>query len=223
MTTVVQRSTLRTVLDKKSTDWRISRRAAASADILAAAWELAREHGLSGLSLRDLARKLGMAAPSLYSYFDSKHGLYDAMYADGYRSFLALDPPATGPDLRTVLLSGAELYVRFAADDPVTWQLLNQRTIPGFEPSEQSYALAKEAYERTAAPLRAIADVSQRDLDLIGAVIGGLISQQLANEPGGTRWVGLLDDAVDLLVHHIENKPARPAPARGRRQKKGEA
>lgn len=173
--------------------------------------------------MRDLARKLGMAAPSLYSYFDSKHGLYDAMYADGYRSFLALDPPATGPDLRTVLLSGSELYVRFAADDPVRWQLLNQRTIPGFAPSEESYALAKAAYERTAAPLRAIADVTQQDLDLIGAVIGGLISQQLSNEPGGTRWVSLLDDAVDLLVHRIENKEARPAPVRGRRRKKGEA
>lgn len=204
-------------------DWRTSRRAAASADIVAAAWELADQHGLSGLSLRDLARRLGMAAPSLYSYFDSKHGLYDAMYADGYRSFLAMDPPATGPDLRAVLRSAAKMYVRFAADGPVRWQLLNQRTIPGFEPSAQSYALAKEAYERTAAPLHAIADVTQQDLDLIGAVIAGLISQQLANEPGGTRWVSRLDDAVDMLVHHIEGKAARPAPARGRRRTKGEA
>jgi AcrR family transcriptional regulator len=211
------------VLGKDNADWRTSRRAAASADIVAAAWELAREHGLSGLSLRDLARRLGMAAPSLYSYFDSKHGLYDAMYADGYRSFLAMGPPATGPDLRAVLRSAAEMYVRFAADDPVRWQLLNQRTIPGFEPSEESYALATEAYERTAAPLHGIADVTQPDLDLIGAVVGGLISQQLANEPGGTRWVSLLDDAVDLLVQRIENKPARPAPARGRRPTKGEA
>lgn len=211
------------MLGKESADWRASRRAAASADIVASAWELAREHGLSGLSLRDLARKLGMAAPSLYSYFDSKHGLFDAMYADGYRSFLALEPPATGPDLRTVLLSGAQMYVRFAVGEPVKWQLLNQRTIPGFTPSAASYELAKAAYERTAAPLRAMADVTQQDLDLIGAVIGGLISQQLANEPGGTRWVSLLDDAVDLLVQRIENKPARPAPARGRRPIKGEA
>lgn len=211
------------MLGRDSADWRTTRRAAASADIVSAAWELAREHGLSGLSLRDLARRLGMAAPSLYSYVDSKHGLYDAMYADGYRSFLALEPPATGPDLRAVLLSAGEMYVRFAADGPVRWQLLNQRTIPGFEPSEESYALAREAYERTAAPLRAIADVTQPDLDLIGAVIGGLISQQLANEPGGSRWVSLIDDAVDLLVHHIEGKTARPAPARGRRRTKGEA
>ena len=211
------------MLGKSNTDWRASRHAAASANIVAAAWELADQHGLSGLTLRELARRLGMAAPSLYSYFNSKHGLYDAMYADGYRSFLALGAPATGPDLRAVLLSAAGMYVRFAADEPVKWQLLNQRTIPGFEPSEQSFALAKEAYERTAAPLHAIADVSQPDLDLIGAVIGGLISQQLANEPGGTRWVSLLDDAVDLLVHQIEGKSPRPVPDRGRRRTKGEA
>ncbi len=186
------------------------------------ACELAREHGLAGLSLRDLARRLGMAAPSLYSYFDSKHALYDAMFADGYQAFLAMDPPADGPDLRTVLRSGAEQYVHFAVADPVRYQLLNQRTIPGFEPSAEAYALALDAYERTAAPLRAITDASQEDLDLISALISGLISQQLSNEPGGTRWIGLLDDAVDLLIHRFEDRARRPTSARGRRSIKGE-
>jgi AcrR family transcriptional regulator len=182
---------------------------------------LAREHGLAGLSLRDLARRLGMATPSLYSYFDSKHALYDAMFADGYRAFLAMDPPAEGPDLRTVLRSGAEKYVRFAVEDPVRYLLLNQRSIPGFEPSPGAYALAEEAYERLAEPLRAIADASQEDLDLTGAVIAGLVSQQLSNEPGGNRWIRLLDDAVDLLVHRFETKTTRPTSARGRHTKEG--
>jgi AcrR family transcriptional regulator len=208
------------VLDEPKTDWRATRRAAATADIVEAAWELAREHGLSGLSLRDLARQLGMAAPSLYSYFDSKHALYDAMFADGYRAFLALEPPADGPDLRTVLQSGCELWVGFAIEDPVRFQLLNQRVIPGFEPSPESYALAVQAYQRTAAPLLAIADLSQEDFDLVSAFVGGLVNQQLANDPGGDRWVRLLDDVVDLLLPRLQSKTKKPSPTRGRRANK---
>jgi len=208
------------VLDNSTTDWRSARRASATADIVEAAWDLAREHGLSGLSLRDLARQLGMAAPSLYSYFASKNALYDAMFADGYRALLAMDPPATGPDLRTVLHSGCELWVRFAIEDPVRFQLLNQRVIPGFEPSPESYALAVQAYERTAEPLRAMADLSQEDFDLISAFVGGLVNQQLANDPGGDRWVRLLDDVVDLLLPRLETKAIKPSPTRGRRTNK---
>jgi AcrR family transcriptional regulator len=166
------------------------------------AWTLAREHGLLGFSLRDLARTLGMAAPSLYSYFDSKHALYDAMFADGYRAFLALDRPP-GSDLRSELLAGARRFAEFSRADPVRYQLMFQRTIPGFEPTPSSYALAREAYERDFAPLRALGLTSQRHLDLVTGVVSGLVAQQLANEPDSDRWLCLLDEAVDMLVHHV--------------------
>jgi AcrR family transcriptional regulator len=225
------------VLGNATPDWRSARRANATADIVAAAWELARENGLSGLSLRDLARHLGMAAPSLYSYFDSKHALYDAMYADGYRALLARGPLPTSTDLRAVLHGGADLFVRFALEDPVRFQLLSQRTIPGFEPSPASYRIAQDAYDMTVAPLRAAADVTQEDLDLLTAMVTGLINQQLSNEPGGTRWVGLLDDVIDLVLPRFQGRTAskttskttgknanrataRTAPARGRRPSK---
>ena len=61
------------------------RREAKVAAIVESAWELAREHGIAGVSLHALAREVGMRQPSLYAYFDSKHALYDAMFADGNR------------------------------------------------------------------------------------------------------------------------------------------
>ncbi|MDP8969488.1 MAG: TetR/AcrR family transcriptional regulator [Actinomycetota bacterium] len=190
------------MLVKPGADWRSNRREAARVDILGQAWTLARENGLLGFSLRELARRLGMAAPSLYSYFDSKHALYDTMFADGYRAFLALDRPP-GSDLRSELLAGARRFAEFSQADPVRYQLMFQRTIPGFEPTPSSYALAQEAYERDFAPLRAFGLTSQRHLDLVTGVISGLVAQQLANEPDSDRWLRLLDEAVDMLVHHL--------------------
>jgi AcrR family transcriptional regulator len=208
------------VLDNSTGDWRAKRRATATADIVAVAWELAREHGLAGLSLRDLARRIGMAAPSLYSYVDSKNALYDAMFADGYRAFLALDVPADGPDLRTTLRSNAEQFVRFGTEDPVRFMLLFQRTIPGFEPSPESWALAQQAYVKSFAPLHRWVDLSQEDLDVVSACITGLISQQVANDPGGSRWVDRLDDVVDLLLPRLQGKATKPTSTRGRSAKK---
>ncbi len=79
--------------------------------IVTTAWDLARENGLAGMSLRDLARRLGMAPASLYSYVDSKHGFYDAMFAQAYRDLLALDPPRGGDALRAVVADIAHVFV----------------------------------------------------------------------------------------------------------------
>lgn len=209
------------MLGKQNVDWRADRRAKASADIVAAAWELAGEHGLGGLSLRDLARRLGMAAPSLYSYFDSKHALYDAMFADGWRALLAFDPPQPCPDLRTTLRLNTDRWMAFSLADPVRFQLLNQRTIPGFEPSLESYAVAQAAYQQSFAQIEAFGELTQADRDLWTAIVGGLTAQQISNDPGGTRWVGLIDDAVDLFVRRVESRTRRgPAGARSRTKEK---
>jgi len=160
-----------------------------------------------------------MAPASLYSYVDSKHGLYDAMFAHGYRALLALDPPQGSDSVRNVLRNIAHLFVQFSVQDPVRFQLLFQRTIPGFEPSRETYALAEEAYEVLHAPLRAVVNVTQDDLDLLTALISGVINQQIANDPGGSRWVRLVDDAVDLIVPRLQQR-SHPAPKRGSPTKK---
>jgi AcrR family transcriptional regulator len=202
-------SHLLTLFDMASSDWQSKRRLAARQEIVDAAWALAREHGLAGLSLRDVARQVGMAAPSLYSYFDSKNALFDAMFADGNRAILAMDPPKAGKDVRETLRTTIGFYVHMALADPVRHQLLAQRTIPGFTPSEESYELAKQVYDLLSTPLHEVADVTQDDLDLISVVITGLINQQLANDPGGKRWVRLVDDAAELLVPRVETRAKR--------------
>src|SRR4051795_10718145 len=101
------------------------RREAKVTSIVAAAWDLAREHGIAGVSLHALAREVGVRQPSLYEYFASKHALYDAMFADGNRQLLErLDavklPSAARPALKKVLPT----FVDFAREDPARCELL---------------------------------------------------------------------------------------------------
>ena len=41
------------------------------------------------------------------------------------------------------------------------------------------------------------------DFDLWTALLAGLSSQQLANDPGGDRYLKLIDDAVAMFAGHV--------------------
>src|SRR5919112_730292 len=177
------------------------RREATRAEILKVAWELAQEQGLAGFTLRDLADLVGMRAPSLYTHFESKHAIYDAMFGQAWSDFeqLALAELPTLPNApRAALRRAARMFFDFAVAIPARHQLMNQRTIPGFEPSPESYAPAVRVLELGGQLFRDLGLNDPSDSDIWTAMIEGMINQQLANDPGGTRWSALLDRAVDI-------------------------
>lgn len=191
---------------------RSARRAATTDEIVAAAWSLATEQGLAGITMRDLGARVDMRAQSLYSYFDSKHDIYDAMFEQGYRAFAAWMSFAT--DEVVSAREQAHRYFAFCVADPVRFQLLFQRTVPGFEPSERSYQVAIEVLESMTEHLASLGVAGREQVDLWTAVMTGLASQQIANDPGGTRWQTLVDGAVDmLLAHTTSTSPAARRPS----------
>ncbi len=193
-------------------DRREARRQAKLANILSEAWLLAQRDGLAAISLRDLAERVGLRQPSLYVYFGSKNDLYDAMFADGYRQLLdyaALVP--TSDDPRGDLAVFAAALVQFSSDDIVRHQLLLQRTIPGFEPSPQSYALALEFYELAVGRLTAAGVEDQADVDVFTALVSGLAHQQIANDPGGVRWVRQAERVVEMFLADVDRRRLSPA------------
>jgi AcrR family transcriptional regulator len=192
------------MVERAIRDRRAERREATRAEILEAAWELAREQGLAGLSLRDIAARIGMRAPSLYWYFESKHAIYDAMFAEGNGELLRRMTAEEWPvEPRARMRRLATVFVEFSAEDSARAQLLFQRTIPDFEPSAESYALAVEALDGARKILADAGVTAPADVDLWTALTGGLAFQQLANDPGGDRWLRLVDDAVDMFVDHV--------------------
>ena len=193
------------------------RREATRAEILDAAWELAEEKGLAEFTLRDLAERVGMRAPSLYTHFPSKHAIYDAMFGQAWTDYeqLALARLAELPQApRAAIRQAARLFFDFAVAKPPRHQLMNQRTIPGFEPSADSYAPAVRVFEMGQQIFRNLGLNDSSDFDMFTAIVAGLINQQLANDPGGTRWSVLVERAIDLWADGLGLPPDPPTQSR---------
>lgn len=185
-------------------DRRAERFEATRQEILDVAWELVRVDGLAGLSLRELGARVGLRAQSLYVYFPSKHAIYDAMYAEANRELLDRDRSVDlDADAVIALRQSARQFVDFCTQDLARYQLLFQRTIPGFEPSEESYSLAREVLDGGRRVLAGVGVTEPADVDLYTGLISGLVAQQNANEPGGDRWTRQLDRAIDMYLAEV--------------------
>ncbi len=205
------------MLDTPKRDRVAERREATRAEILEAAWELAQQKGLAELTLRDLAERVGMRAPSLYTHFAAKNAIYDAMFGQAWSDYerLALTELEKLPQSpRRRIRRVARVFFDFAVANPARHQLMNQRTIPGFEPSADSYAAAVRVLELGNQVFSDLGLTDPSDFDIFTAIIAGMINQQLANDPGGTRWSALLDRAIDLWADGVGLPPDPSAPSR---------
>ena len=194
------------MLDIPNTDRRAKYRESTRREILDAAWQVARTQGLAALTLREVAARVGMQAPSLYSYFDSKHAIYDAMFAQAWQEYgtaAAAVRQNLPPSPRAALKVMAHHFFDYAVADLARHQLMNQRILPGFHPTAESYAPAVSVLDGLKAVFDRLGIQDQDAVDLYTAVIGGLVEQQWANDPGGNRWAHLLDRAIDMFAHEI--------------------
>jgi AcrR family transcriptional regulator len=193
------------------TDRPTDRRTRRREPILAAAWDVAGESGLGAVTLHEVARRIGIRQPSLYGHVASKLDLYDAMYAQAYAQLLArLDAePPTGT-AREQLRRVSRVVLDFVVENPPRQQLMFQRTIPGFAPSEASYALARRLVDRCAGLLAALGAGSPAQVDVYTSLVGGLGAQQVANDPGGDRYTRHLEGLLDLFLDHF--RPDQPQP-----------
>lgn len=194
------------MLGTPNADRQTRRREETRRDILDAAWQVVRESGWGGLTQRAVAERVGMRAPSLYSHFASKLDIVDAMFGRAWAD-LEAETAALEDDLpddpRAALLAVATFWMDTMSQDPERHALMNQRPVPGFTPSEASYAPSVRHLERFHDLLARMRITDPDASDLWTALIAGLTSQQIANDPGGDRWRRLLPRAVDMYLAQV--------------------
>ena len=191
---------------KPNRDRRTERHEAIRREILDAAWDAAHETSIAGLTLRDIASRVGMQQPSLYSHFASKQAIYDAMFQQAWQAYL--DSARNADDRlpaepRPRLIAMAEHYFDFAVADLPRHQLMDVNVVPNFRPSPEAYAPAVQVYHEMLGHLRGMGITRDEDADIYTALLGGLVNQQLANDPGGQRWRRLIPRVMNMYADDL--------------------
>ncbi|PKN98488.1 MAG: TetR family transcriptional regulator [Chloroflexi bacterium HGW-Chloroflexi-4] len=126
--------------------------------IIEAAWEQISREGASALSLREIARNLGIAAPSIYNYFSDRDDLVTALILEAYESLAshqkAANDAAPVENLHARLASIGNAYRDWAVTFPQRYLLIFGTPIPGY-----------------VAPLETIAPVAASSLNALISVV----------------------------------------------------
>lgn len=94
------------------------------------------EQGTAALSLRAIARDMGMTAPGLYRYFPTRDDLITALILDGFNALAdvleAADASQSEPDHAGRLREVFWVYRQWALTHPTDFQLIYGNPIPGY-------------------------------------------------------------------------------------------
>ena len=169
--------------------------------------------GVNGLSLAEVARRLGVQPPSLYKYFPSLMAIYDALFLEGQRDNLeamrgGMDGAEPGLD---ALIAGLEASGRWCLVNRAVAELLFWRPVPSFHPSPEAFAVSMEMVELQRGCLADAVAKGQLGpaaneegaIYLVSVLIVGVLSQAFANEPdlpwGEGRFTSMFATLMRLL------------------------
>ena len=118
-----------------------------------------KESGIDGLSLRQLAERVGVSRMAPYHHFRDKHDLLCALATEGFHELDRLieqTTPGSTPqaqDLQATLVRFVGDYLRFAIDNPNRYELMFGRPIwqganPSAELKETAFACFRHYGER---------------------------------------------------------------------------
>jgi AcrR family transcriptional regulator len=176
--------------------------------LLAQAERTVRERGVQALSLRELAREVGVSHGAPRRHFPDRQALLDALAHEGFARLgaeLRAAVDGAGDDFQARLQATAAAYVRFATRDAALLELM----FAG-KHGEQSGAL-NEAAERAFAVMLELIEQGQAEGALergeperVGLVLFATIQGIAALVTGGMVDAGQVDELVaDAIAHFL--------------------
>lgn len=154
----------------------------AKTKIMQAASKLFLEGGYKALSVRAIAKEAGVSTIGIYSHFDGKQGILDALYIEGFEQVEATTRLPEGvTDRDAAIETVARQYLRSVRAHEAHYRLIFGEQSPDFTPSEEARKAGAKAFasllERSAEflPDHSADDVRKAALE-IWALIHGFVS-----------------------------------------------
>jgi AcrR family transcriptional regulator len=189
-------------------------------EIIIAASQMIGETGDdTALTLRGVARRIGIAAPSIYRHFPDVDALKMAVVQRSFADFARARDAASddGDDPAAALLARCRAYIRFALANPGPYRYLFSQYAPTGTPGRPPpglpvfQALAESINRCQQAGLARAGDDPQWLAAQVWAALHGLVLLRL-NAPGFP-WPGPLEQMADQAVTRLtglDTPPDRP-------------
>ncbi|MEM8861459.1 MAG: TetR/AcrR family transcriptional regulator, partial [Chloroflexota bacterium] len=162
------------------------------AEIKQSAWNLVAEKGTSGISIRAIAKQIGMTPPAIHYYYKTVDVLITELLIESFEAMLesltAIRVSNINKPHPEQLFQYATQYRAWALENPVQFQLIYGNPIPGYEqPTEQTYPPARQSFALFASLIQDALDVGAIQLPSSYQEVPETLNSafsQLQQEPG---------------------------------------
>lgn len=148
---------------------REKQREALIAEIKQAAWDLVAEKGASGISIRAIAKQIGMTPPAIHYYFKTVDALITELLIESFEAMLAsltaTKKQYSDQPYPNQLYHYAAQYRAWALNNPIQFQLIYGNPIPGYQqPTELTYPPARQSFALFASLIQEALDSAEIQL-----------------------------------------------------------
>lgn len=117
--------------------------------ILNAASELFLEGGGDALSVRGISKRAGLSTIGIYSHFQGKQGILDALYIEGFNLVReAMDVIPEGKASKEQVLEACLGYLNVGEQHEAHYRLIFGESDAGYQPSEEAIAARDSAFSK---------------------------------------------------------------------------
>jgi AcrR family transcriptional regulator len=184
--------------------------------ILDAASDLFLEGGIQALSVRAISKQAGLSTIGIYSHFQGKQGILDALYIEGFQMVAdAMDVFDLEQDPRKAVILATNRYLEIADLHEAHYRLIFGESNSGYSPSEEAQLVGAKAFARLTKVVSGIlpnnATLTQKQSSAmeIWALVHGFSSlhhHAIAEMIEMTNWKLRVADAVEIMVNAIYQK-----------------
>ncbi len=171
--------------------------------LLEAAADLLDAEGPEALSVRRIAAAAGVAPMGVYNHFDSKAGIVEALFVQGFdRLRAAMSSLRDIEDPLEALAESCRRYRALALAHPRVYELMFLAPVPGFEPSDEARTVALEAFDGLVAAVRramSAGAVAAGDPTTVAQIVWSAAHGWMALELAGMTFVDDQDAAAEQL------------------------
>lgn len=181
--------------------------------ILSAASQLLLAKGIEGLSVRAISQAAGLSTIAIYSHFQGKQGVLDALYAEGFG--LVRDAMISVADIEDpieAVISGSSKYLDIARTNEGHYRLIFGETGSNYTPSTEAALAADEAFDvlvlgvARVLPADALQATRQRAALRVWAVLHGYVSLRhhvIGPVLDYSQWHAMAMEAVSASINDV--------------------